>query len=872
VHPSAFGNAAAGHSLRAMGAFSMLRSSYNGDMRLCLKLLLLSCLTSTGLYADAPAFDLMGPKVDVHVKRGEVTLPIGEVPNLQPNDRLWIHPDLPESQSAHYVLIVAFLRGATNPPPPEWFTRVETWNRQVRDEGVFVTVPAEAQQALIFLAPETGGDFSTLRAAVRGRPGAFVRATQDLQAASLDRMRLDAYLAEVKVTTQTDPKLLKDRAEMAARSLGIKLDKECFDKPSDQQAPCLVQHTDGLVLDDANAQSMVVQLANGSTGDLMNQLSYAPMAGGGLYSPYVGAIVDTARILASLHTAHFQYIPALALTTKDTLNLRLNVPPSFRDPKSVVVVALPAIGPAKPPLMRLVNPEATYCAQQPGLVFSVEGAPVVFSTQLAFNLALHVETQANGKTSSVDLPVKADASAGGLVLENPPPTLGESDLTAVLRGKWGFDNWEGPHFHLHVAQPGKWTVAAGEQSALVVGREDTLRLEDDSAICVDRVDEHAEGGKQLPLTWKSAKPDALEVAVSMKDAAPGPVTLEVHQFGLETPDRISLTAYAEAASLDRLTLSAGDRTAMLRGNRLDEVATADLAGIALKPAKLKRVKDFDQLAMSTEASTASLEPGKAYNAIVELQDGRKLKVPVTVGPPRPQVTLLNKGVQDDASSSPSPVRLASADDLPVDGRLVFFLKSRVPADFPRDEKVEVAAVDGSFATVLSLADASLMLEDAKTAMGSLEPLGRFGQSAFGPVQVRAMSADGVTGDWLPLGTLVRLPGFRELRCPHGISKPCTLTGTNLFLASSIAAAPDFNNSTDVPPDFTGTQLSVPHSANGLLYLRLRDDPATVQTVTLPVTPALPGSQPPIAPASPGTQEPGKAEPASVATPDATANR
>jgi hypothetical protein len=53
--------------------------------------------------------------------------------------------------------------------------------------------------------------------------------------------------------------------------------------------------------------------------------------------------VDTAKILASLHTAHFQYIPALALPTKDTLNLRLNVPPSFRDPKSVVVVALPPV-------------------------------------------------------------------------------------------------------------------------------------------------------------------------------------------------------------------------------------------------------------------------------------------------------------------------------------------------------------------------------------------------------------------------------------------------------------------------------------------------------------------------------------------------
>jgi hypothetical protein len=100
-----------------------------------------------------------------------------------------------------------------------------------------------------------------------------------------------------------------------------------------------------------------------------------------------------------------------------------------------------------------------------------------------------------------------------------------------------------------------------------------------------------------------------------------------------------------------------------------------------------------------------------------------------------------------------------------------------------------------------------------------------------------MSAEGASGDWMPLGTLVRMPGFKELRCPHAASKPCTLTGSNLFLAVSIAATPEFDNAADVPPDFTGTQLSVPHPVNGVLYLRLRDDPGTVQTLTLPVTPA-----------------------------------
>src|SRR5262249_29992335 len=162
----------------------------------------------------------------------------------------------------------------------------------------------------------------------------------------------------------TDPKTLKEHAEAAARSLGIKVDQQCFDKPTDQQAPCLVQHTEGLVLDDANAQSRVSQLASGSAGDLMNQLSYSSMGGGGQFSPYLGAIVHTAKILSSLPTAHFQYIPALALPTKDTLNLRLNVPPSFRDPKSVVVIALPAVGPYKAPPMHPNNPLESSCVRK----------------------------------------------------------------------------------------------------------------------------------------------------------------------------------------------------------------------------------------------------------------------------------------------------------------------------------------------------------------------------------------------------------------------------------------------------------------------------------------------------------------------------
>ena len=253
--------------------------------------------------ADNAAFDLIGPKFQLHVQRSGVTIPIAEVPNLQPGDRLWIHPDLPDSQTVRYLMVVVFLRGATNPPPESWFTRAETWSKPIHEEGIFVTVPADAEQAVVLLAPETGGAFSTLRAAVRGKPGAFVRAAQDLQQLSLDRSRLEAYLDAVRETSSSDPEQLKTRTTLLARSLNMKLDQQCFDKPTAQQVPCLTQNTDQMVLDDQHSQSMVASLTTGAPTDLLTQLSATPTARGGYYSPYIGAVVDVVRILHDSYRA-----------------------------------------------------------------------------------------------------------------------------------------------------------------------------------------------------------------------------------------------------------------------------------------------------------------------------------------------------------------------------------------------------------------------------------------------------------------------------------------------------------------------------------------------------------------------------------------
>src|SRR3984893_8382196 len=210
----------------------------NSRNRLLSAAAILALVNVVAAPADPAPFDLAGPSLNVKVTRGTKTLPVSQVPNLVPGDRLWVQADLPATQSAHYLMVAAFLRGSTNPPPESWFFRCEAWTRKCAQEGLTVTVPADAQQLLLFLAPETGGDFKTLVSAVRGRPGAFVRTSQDLNQATLDRSRLESYLAAIRALNQTNPAKLKDAAPLLARSLAIKVDEKGLERISELAAPC----------------------------------------------------------------------------------------------------------------------------------------------------------------------------------------------------------------------------------------------------------------------------------------------------------------------------------------------------------------------------------------------------------------------------------------------------------------------------------------------------------------------------------------------------------------------------------------------------------------------------------------------------------
>src|SRR5271170_1004111 len=766
--------------------------------------LILAIVGAAVAHADPAPFDLAGPTLEVKVTRGAKTLPASQVPNLNVGDRVWIKADLPATQSAHYLMVAAFLSGSTNPPPEAWFFPCKTWTGKCGHDGLTVTVPEGAQQVLVFLAPETGGDFRTLVSAVRGRPGASVRASQDLNQAALDRSRLERYLSAIRGLVDSDPSKLTEATPLLARSLAIKVDPKCLDKLPELQAPCLTQGQESLILNDGHSTSIVEALTSGPGSDLAMEASYTPQMSYGYYSPYVASIFDIARIFDSFRTAQYQYIPALASPHGDRLALTLNTAPSFHNPQSVLVVALPAVEAPQLPPLHAVNPKEIYCAGRGALVLPVDGAPLVFSTGFAHDVTLSL-TAKDG--SSIDLPAAADASRGGYVVDTAvlhPKALGDS-VQGSLQGYWGFERYHGPGFLMMNSHVSSWELAAGDEDALVVGRQDTVHLQADSVSCVDRIMLKDPAGKELKAEWKRVKPNELEVKLPLQEAKPGAMTLLVSEAGSGNPQQISIQTFAEAGHFDGFAIHAGDAQGVLKGSRLDEVASLSMRNVVFVAGELSTRNGGDELPMSAQdaQAAAGLKQDHGIAAKVTLKDGRVLPLTGSVDAPRPRVTLIGKSVQPSPSGKDSNIQLADQGELPQDATLTFAVRAQSPAAFARDENIEVATGDEASATVLSFINGGITLENSQVAVATLNPAKAFGISAFGPLQFRVV-AKGIAGDWQSLGNLVRLPLLKDLTCPSTPELACKLSGSNLFLIDSVSNDPAFAHPVQVPDGFLGS--------------------------------------------------------------------
>ncbi len=787
-------------------------------LRLLFPVLFLAALAGPARAASEP-FDLTGPGLQVAVTHDGRTLPIARVPNLAEGDRVSIKLELPRRQGAKMLLVAAFLRGATNPPPEDWFFKAKTW-----EEGgnkLSLVVPKGARQLVLLLAPEENSDFDAIVEAVRDRPGTFVRASQELNQASLDRARLDTFLDRMRRLERTHPDRIAAISPVLTRSLSVKLNAACLDQPIDLQAACLTRDRESLLLADTHTSALAETLAGAPT-DLAYKISATRQAGYGYYSPYIGVVRDIARLFGAFESTQLQYIPALSRVDDDRVTLLLNSPPSFGKPTSVMVVALPAVEPPRFPPLRLPSAEPALCAA-PGTVLPVEGAPLIYATRYTQNMRVRI-----GKNGdSLDLPVTADPMRGGYVLSAPVSTydgLGEV-IAAQLHGDWGFTPFSGPAYRLANPNAGSWTPAGPDAAMLLVGRDNALALTGAAPACIDRI---TLGENGRALAWEPTGADGVTVTVPLAPAEPDALALFVYPKGGGAPDRIALTTTAEPLRLDRFVIHAGDAEGELAGTALDKVRSLTLGDLAFKPGSITRAEGTDRLTLTAgdTKAAAALSAGASAKAVVTLAGGRTRTLPVTIAPPRPAATLIGLTATPAEGAGRLPITLPGKNAVPLGAPLTFSFRAAPDTRLTGGETIEIATTDGRLSTRIA-PGRGYSIQNDRVGLVTADLATALGPSAYGPLRFRIVQ-NGVEGAWAPLATLIRLPTLTGWQCA---AEACVLAGTDLYLIDTITTAPAAAPVT-VPDGFTGTAITLPKPAGDTLVLSLRDDPQTTATVAI----------------------------------------
>ena len=377
---------------------------------------------------------------------------------------------------------------------------------------------------------------------------------------------------------------------------------------------------------------------------------------------------------------------------------------------------------------------------------------------------------------------------------------------------------------------------------LIVGEQNHLLLSSTGTACIESVTAEEGSDTEQKLEWKSAdKHDVVNLDLKLRTNNPGSVRIVVRQYGKAEPDILAIQAFAKPAELKGVEFHLGDKMLTISGSNLSEVRQLEFNGATFAPAEGPDVagtvvgtedasaNDVSLRLNLTSGSAPKAKAGDSVSSKVTLTDGRTLTLPFSVQGPRPSLTVLSRRVVR-SNADTANIQLLNPDDVPLDAQLM--LSFRSASTFPRDAQIEIASEDNTLHDRLTLGDGSLVLQDRSTVLGQIDLRKTFGSSAFGPVRVRLVLHDGTAGDWQPLVTLVRLPTISELTCSGTGDLSCTLTGTNLYLISSIAADQSFAKPVDVPDGFVGSTLMVAKPVNGMLYLRLRDDPTSTSSVTI----------------------------------------
>ena len=778
------------------------------------------CAATPTLGASS-SFDLIGPNVVVKITHGSVTLPLESVPNLSEGDVVSVKLDLPEGQTEGFRIVAGFLRGAIDRPSKDWFHEARSWKGKGADFSL--TVPKGAQQMALLVIPESGGGANAVISTVRKRPGAFVRAVQELNQATLDRARLDAFLRETLKAERQSPESVSAASQMLTRSLAIKLKAECLQQPAELQAACLTGDRETLLLADTHSSALASTLAGAPT-DLAFQLSATPQAGYGSYSSYIGVVRDMFRLLGAFQSTQLQFIPALAQIGNGRATLLLNTPLSFSKPTSVMVVAMPAIEAAKPPPLRASTPDIALCAVR-DMVLPVEGAPLIYATQYARDMALRLK-RPDG--TLIDVPVHADPRRGGYVLDAaiPDGPFGGA-IPAQLHGLWGFTPFDGPAFALSNPLLNNWKTADG--TSLVVGRANDVEVLGGGAGCVSQVSLRRGDGAPKPVSWKQAGTRGIVATLPLEKMAPGPISIVIEGVAGSTPAVVTLSALQEAGSVDDLSFHTGDDEAILTGARLDQVRSMTLGPLAFHPGGLTRVDNQDRLTLLADdpGKAQTIGAGTKLNADVVFGTGRHKTVPVTIAARRTGAILVRIAGQTPAHEGTVPVVIRNTDVFAQDARISFAFHKDGMEPLDGQESVEIATADGRASGIVK-AGKGYDLQDATTGIVAFSPIEALGALAYGPVRFRVLHDD-VASNWTPLATIVRLPDIRSVACPA--HDRCQVTGDRLFLVKAIGASDQPDAMQAIPDGFVATKIATPAARDGRIYLQLRDAPQAFATVT-----------------------------------------
>lgn len=785
--------------------------------------LLAALFAPSALDAASSSFDLIGPRLDVTVVRDGVSLPLERVPNLAEGDHIAIKLAALPGHDEHYRLIAVFLRGAVDRPGKDWFREAESWRD--KDSALALVVPKDAQQMALFIVPERGGGAGAVVSAVRKQPGAFVRAAQELNQASLDRARLDTFLLEMQRAERKAPESLATVSPILTRSLAVKLKAECLQQPAEVQSACLTGDRETLLLADTHSSALADTLAGAPT-DLAFQLSATPQAGYGSYSSYIGVVRDLFRMFGAFQSTQLQFIPALAQQRDGHVTVLLNTPVSFAKPTSVMVVALPAIEAPKPPPLRQPIPNVMLCAG-PGLVLPVEGAPLVYATGYAHDMVLRLK-RLDG--TQAELPVRAEPSLGGFVATGDIPfgPFGRV-ISAQLHGAWGFSSFDGPSYVL--TKPGDGTWKATDRTALVVGRSNELQLTGGSAGCISKIGLRRGDGPVEPLSWKQADAHGVVTTVPLEQAEPGTVSIVIEEKGVATATEVPLRTLQQAGSVDDLSFHAGDDQATLTGTRLDQVVGVTLGTLSFQPGTLTRVGKQDRVALqaSNAAAATALAAGTTLPAEISYVGGRHKTLSVTVAPRRVGATLVRVTARAPVRDGVLPIALPGPAVFAQDARLSFAFHIDDSVPLTGRENIEIGTVDGRSSTIVA-AGKGYDVQDAKTGIVTLNPAEALGPTAYGPLRFR-IAGDGTGSSWTPLATIVRLPEIHAITC--AARKACKLTGNRFFLIEAVGTNAELQPSQAIPDGFVATEISTRASPDGRVFLRLRDAPQAVATISIP---------------------------------------